>query len=65
MQFVKSVLVWLHSYIHLSKVIDMYTLKCVSYNVCKLYFNKVDLTTELNMYKVLLIQDKYISLPMG
>ena len=63
MHFVKSVHVWLHKYLHLPKVIDMYTIKWMSYSICKLYL-KVDTKNKLNMYKVLLIQKEYISLPV-
>ena len=51
MQFVKSVHVGLHKYLHLLKIINIYTIKWMSYNVCKLYL-KVDIKRKLNMYKL-------------
>lgn len=49
--FVKS-----HQYVH----ITMCELQCMW-----IIPNKIDLKNKLNMYKVLLIQDKYVSLLVG
>ena len=50
MQFVKSVYVGLHRYLYLLEIINIYTIKWMCYNVCKLYL-KVDIKRKLNMYK--------------
>lgn len=51
MQFVKSVHVGLHRYLYLLEIINIYTIKWMSYNVCKLYL-EVDIKRKLNMYKL-------------